>query len=214
MHEQHAGAHMHLCLPVPQAPAAPCHCLPPPGACPQALHQNPRRLPAAPAGNTSGATAENTHKPLQTMYRLLGHKQAPPFPCNFKCEVLRNLASAARKPITETANKKTLMARPCIPDHARGLRFVKGRNAAGSEVIRRRGHGAKLVLQTRAMVRLPVSERETHVAATMPSTYSCHMHLRKVDDHARERKVCHMPCTLALAALPLHRPAQHVRKYT
>ena len=63
------------------------------------------------------------------------------------------------------------MARPCIPDHARGHRFVEGKNAAGSGVIRRRGHGAKLVLQTRAMKRLPESKRETHVAATMPSTY-------------------------------------------
>ena len=106
------------------------------------------------------------------------------------------------------------MTRPCIPNHARSLRFVEGRNAAGSGVIRRRGHGSKLVLQTRAMKRLPKTKRETHVAETMPSTYSCHIHLRKVDDHARARKVFHVTCALALAALPLHGPAQHVRKYT
>ena len=102
------------------------------------------------------------------------------------------------------------MTRPCIPDHARGHRFVEGKNAAGSGVIRRRGHGARLVLQTRAMKRLPESKREAHVAATMPSTY---ISARSMTMREHE-KVFHMPCTLALAALPLRAPAQHVRKDT
>ena len=61
MHKQSAGVQLHLCLLAPQAPPAPCHCSLTPGTCPHALHQNPRRLPAAPVGNTSGRMAENMH---------------------------------------------------------------------------------------------------------------------------------------------------------
>ena len=109
MRKQHAGAHLHLCLPAPQAPPAPCRCLPTPGTCPQALHQNPRRLPEAPAGNTSGTTATNMHKPLRTMYRFLGHKQAPPSleAPNVKCCATlraRHKIAKNRKPQTNKNN--------------------------------------------------------------------------------------------------------------
>ena len=59
MHKQSAGVQLHLCLLAPQAPPAPCHCSLTPGTCPHALHQNPRRLPAAPVGNSSGRLADN-----------------------------------------------------------------------------------------------------------------------------------------------------------
>ena len=107
MHKPQAGVQPHLCLLAPLVPLAPCRCLRTPRTCPQTLNQNPRRLFAAPAGNTSGMkaknmnsvvlprahemlpkhhflhntsckSARNTRKPLRTMYRFHEHRQAHP----------------------------------------------------------------------------------------------------------------------------------------
>jgi hypothetical protein len=144
MRKPQAGVQPHLCLPAPLAPLAPCCCVRTPRTFPQTLNQNPRRLFASPAGNTSGMKAKNMHrvvlprahemlpkhhflhntscksarntrKPLRTMYRCPEHRQAHPL-LSLHMRVRCHAALRAWQSSAATVAEVTLMTRPCIPD--------------------------------------------------------------------------------------------------